>query len=235
MHSIQRSPEPDFLAGLRTLRSEYEQLEDGERRRVRGELARDFNRICAYCERECVEPTRRERDSEESIDHFRPRQRFPEAWLDWLNLMYACRRCNQSKGSKWPTDGDYDNRRLASIARYQPVTEYVCPNQSDTQPHSETLFVFNLDNGEIAPAEDIGDAHWSMAYRTIDDIDLNSVQPSQQDLPELRRAQIMLLEDTLLQVENSDDRLAIVAGFSQRSRPFSSFVLTYARSNGFVR
>ena len=235
MHSIQRSPEPDFLAGLRTLRSEYEQLEDGERRRVRGELARDFNRICAYCERECVEPTRRERDNEESIDHFQPRQRFPEAWLDWLNLMYSCRRCNQSKGSKWPTDGDYDNRRLASIARYQPVTEYVCPNQSDTQPRCETLFEFDLATGEIGPANGVDDFHWSLAFRTIVDIDLNSIRHGQQNLPELRQRQIELVEITLRQVDDPSLEAAIVAGFSQRSRPFSSFVLTYARSNGFVR
>ena len=74
------------------------------------------------------------------VDHFRPRRYFSGDWLNWLNLIYACRRCNQSKDSKWPTIGDADNRRLALIARYEHVSEYICPNQSDTQPLCETLF-----------------------------------------------------------------------------------------------
>ena len=200
---------------------------------VRGALAEDFNGICGYCEQSCVEPTRAERDNEESVDHFRPRRQFPSEWLGWLNLIYSCRRCNQSKGSKWPTIGDYDNQRLGSISRYQQVSEYVCPNRSDTQPHCETMFVYVLQSGEIAPAEDLQDTGWSMAYRTIADVDLNSIQPSQQNLPELRKEWLRSLETTLRRISNPDERSAIVFGLCQREQPFSSFVLAYARRNGF--
>ena len=222
-----------MLNDLRARRSDWEQLESGERRQVRAELAQDFSRICGYCEQSCDEPTRSERDNEESVDHFRPRSRFPGDWLNWLNLVYACRRCNQSKGSKWPAINDADNRRLATINRYEPVSEYVCPNASDAQPHPETLFTFNLNSGEIGPAHALDNENWSRAYRTIVDIDLNSNNPGQQNLPELRRLRRRLLEDTLRHFNDPDLRSSIVAGFCQRDRPFSSFVLTYAGSNGF--
>lgn len=233
MHSIPRSPEPHFLPELLNRYSDWNQLEIAERRLVRGALAEDFNGICGYCERSCVEPTRAERDNEESVDHFRPRRHFPNEWLNWLNLIYSCRRCNQSKGSKWPTAGDYDNQRLARITRYQQVSEYVCPNQSEHGPQCDALFDYDLAAGEIGPANDVDDAHWSMAYRTIADIDLNSIQPSQQNLPELRKEWLRILETTLRRFSNPDERSAIVFGHCQRDQPFSSFVLAYARRNGF--
>ena len=233
MHSVQRSPDPAFLNDLRSRLSEWEQLENVERRQVRAALAQDFSRICGYCEQSCVEPTRAESDNEESVDHFRPRRYFSDDWLNWLNLIYACRRCNQSKDSKWPTIGDADNRRLALIARYEHVSEYICPNQSDTQPLCETLFAFNLDTGEIGPADGLDNANWSRAHRTILDIDLNSIRSSQQDLPGLRRFTSSLFEVALRLADNSDERLAIITGLTQRNQPFSSFVLAYARGNGF--
>ena len=233
MHSVLRSPEPDFLAELRTKYSDWSQLEGVDRRQVRAALAADFGVICGYCEQPCVEPTRAERDNEESVDHFRPRRHFPDEWMNWANLIYSCRRCNQSKGSKWPTIGDYDNQRLAIISRYQQVAEYVSPSQSEHEPQCENLFDYYLATGEIGPAEAVDDAHWSMAYRTIVDIDLNSVFPSYQNLPELRRARVNFLETTLQQTDDPRLRAIIVKGLCQRSQAFSSFILVYARDNGY--
>ena len=233
MHSVQRSPDPAFLSDLRSRLSEWEQLENVERRQVRAVLAEDFSRICGYCEKSCDEPTRAEKDEEESVDHFRPRHRFPDHWLNWLNLIYACRRCNQAKGSNWPAIGDTENLRLAIIERYEHISEYICPNRSDAQPLCEALFAFNLATGEIAPADDLDNVNWSKAYRTIVDFDLNSIRAGQQDLPEQRRNWSGLLEDTLRQVDDPDSRTAIVVGLTQRNKPFSSFMLAYARGNAF--
>lgn len=233
MHSVPRSPAPDLLADLRTKYSDWDQLEGVDRRQVRSALTADFGSICGYCEQSCVEPTRAERDDEESVDHFRPRRHFPDEWLNWANLIYSCRRCNQAKGSKWPTVGDYDNQRLEIIGRYQPVSEYICPNQSENEPQCETLFDFDVATGEIRPANVVDDAHWSMAYRTIADIDLNSIQPSQQSLPELRQQQTKFLEITLAETNDTELRSVIVDGFCRRGQPFSSFVLTYVRNKGF--
>ena len=103
MHSVERSPEPAFFAEFRTAHTQWDDLDGTNRRRIRDALIQDFGQICAYCERACQFPTGSgESSNEETIDHFRPRNRFPDLWLDWLNLVYACHRCNQNKGGSWP-------------------------------------------------------------------------------------------------------------------------------------
>ena len=184
MHSVERSPEPDFLAQMRIAHATWDELDGGDRRRIRDALAGDFSSICAYCEQLC-QPTRprlRTEGGEESpwpyeetIDHFRPRSRFPELWLDWLNLVYACYRCNQSKGDSWPATDDVKNRLLTAVhkPRYVPVLEFVDPNAADSRRPAQEFFDFDFDSGEIRPAEELDALEWSSARRTIYDVDLN--------------------------------------------------------------
>ena len=73
-----------------------------------------------------------------------------------------------------------------------------------------------------------------MARRTIRDIDLNSTAPGQDNLPELRRLTRVLLDDTLHRVPDPGLRSVIVAGFVERSRPFSTFMAAYASSIGYL-
>ena len=60
----------------------------------------DFRQRCAYCERPevCL-------GGEESfeVDHFKPTSTFPELITHYPNLYYACHKCNQYKGARWPT------------------------------------------------------------------------------------------------------------------------------------
>ena len=98
LHSVPRSPEPEFLAELRSAYTNWDDLDGGDRRRIRDALARDFGLVCAYCEQFC-QPTQSRAQTggeesppppdEESIDHLRPRSLFPNLWLDWPNLIYA--------------------------------------------------------------------------------------------------------------------------------------------------
>jgi hypothetical protein len=64
-------------------------------------LRQDFRRQCAYCER-----TEAFLGGEEAfeVDHFKPRQRFPELASVYRNLYYSCRKCNLYKSSTWPSD-----------------------------------------------------------------------------------------------------------------------------------
>lgn len=51
---------------------------------------------CSFCDAFPVSPP-----SNETIEHFRPKSKFPrEAWK-WTNLFYCCDFCQTSKGSKW--------------------------------------------------------------------------------------------------------------------------------------
>ena len=236
MHSVQRSQEPAFLAEFRSRYSNWEELEVQERRTVRAVLAEDFSKICGYCERVCEETNPARHGNEESVDHFRPRNRFPDLWLDWLNLVYACRRCNQAKGGSWPgyEDNLVDQWLQAEDARYTPVSEYVNPNAVDGQWPVGDLFDFDVETGEIGPSEQLAPMEWSMARRTIRDVDLNSTAPGQDNLPESRKLARALLDETLQRVSDPGSRLAIVAGFVDKSRPFSTFMSKCARSMGYA-
>ncbi len=200
------------------------------RRRIRNALAQDFGGICAYCERSC-EP----QDSvgnplnREEIEHFRPRSRFPEQSLEWLNLVYACRRCNQAKADSWPGfDDELINRMLAAEDdRYRPVSEYVSPNASADQRTAADFFGFDFDTGEIRPASLLPTIEWSMARRTIRDIDLNDSELGENDpnhLWRLRRDQLSLLQVAIY--AEDDDNLAELAirEFMLPDSPFSGFI-----------
>ncbi|MCK6514458.1 TIGR02646 family protein [Myxococcota bacterium] len=50
---------------------------------------------CAYCE--CVDP----RD----IEHFYPKNRYPERMFLWVNLLFVCKTCNLDKGRRFPLEG----------------------------------------------------------------------------------------------------------------------------------
>lgn len=68
--------------------------------KYRGFLQRDFLYRCAYCER-----------SEAylgggdffTIDHFRPKHKFPDLANDYSNLYYSCSKCNGHKWKSWPS------------------------------------------------------------------------------------------------------------------------------------
>ena len=234
MHSVERSPEPDFLAELRATHTRWDDLQGGERRRIRDALVRDFGTICAYCERSCQGTTAtHEEPGEETIDHFRPRNRFPALWLDWLNLVYACRRCNQAKGGSWPGFDDVlVNQMLAGEdARYVPVSEYVNPSAVDGQRPAQDFFAFDAETGEMLASSQLDEeVKWSTARRTIRDVDLNDSGLGENDeshLWNLRRRQRALLIERINGLDDFDAKLNIMLEFMLPDKPFSSFIRAY--------
>ena len=168
----------------------------------------------------------------EEIEHFRPRSRFPNLSFDWLNLVYACRRCNQSKGDSWPgfEDASINVLLAADDPRYTPVSEYVSPNVSAGQRPATYFFSYDVDTGEIMPSVQLSSIEWSVARRTIRDIDLNDSQLGENDPNHLWRQRLVQL-DFLREAANAqeDDELAamIVQEFMMPDSPFSSFVQVY--------
>ena len=233
MRSVPRSPEPDFFAELRAVHSRWEELDGAARNRIRNELARDFGATCGYCEQPCQSPTAtRDNPDAETIEHFRPRNRFPAQWLEWLNLVYACRRCNQAKGGSWPGfDDDFVNQMLAAEdARYLPVSEYVNPSVLKGQRAANDFFEFNVATGEILPATELDQTEWSVARRTIRDIDLNDSGLGVNDRRHLwnrRLAQRNLLITRLNALDDFDTKVNIMLEFMRPDKPFSRFVAAY--------
>ena len=231
MRSVQRTPEPEFLADIRAELDIWGDLKNDDGWRIRCALANDFSKICAYCERLCESSdSTGTRPNAETIDHFRPRQHFPKLSLDWLNLVYSCQRCNKTKGGSWPGYNGaplIDKWLSAKYPRYAPVTEYVSPNVTVGQRRAEEFFTFDFLTGEIAPAEQLDPVEWSMAFKTIRDIDLNDWRLGENDpgnLLKQRRDQLNWLFEELNKLPDTEMQLWLMREFSQADKPFSSFI-----------
>jgi hypothetical protein len=84
-----------------------------------------------------------------TIDHFRPRSRFPRLVADYANLHYCCNECNTYKGDRWPTDAELANdfRFIDSCVddpddHYEFVDFEIKPR---TRPGEFTIAVLRLD------------------------------------------------------------------------------------------
>ena len=130
--------------------------EDSHWREFRSALGRRTNNVCWYCERECC------LDAESggrapTVDHFRPRNRFPALSYAWSNWVYSCRRCNENKDDGWPEFG------------------YVNPCADLVAERPERYLAYDAGTGEMVPRSGLtGDARLR-ALRTIADLRLNDV------------------------------------------------------------
>jgi len=61
---------------------------------VRDQVIREQGRVCSECGK------RVRNSSDVTVDHIRPRSKYPDLALDRQNLRVLCRRCNSSKGAK---------------------------------------------------------------------------------------------------------------------------------------
>ena len=72
----------------------------------RPELGSRFSNKCGYCERLCGPDIHHYK--EPTVDHFQPRNKFPQLVYEWTNWVYCCKRCNDEKAGKWPNSGFVD-------------------------------------------------------------------------------------------------------------------------------
>lgn len=84
-HFSRRTPAPNVKGGYRSLRPFVRE---------------DFSRQCAFC---LFSEVLAGGEENFELDHFRPRQRFPELVNDYYNLYYSCHPCNHIKRDSWPS------------------------------------------------------------------------------------------------------------------------------------
>ncbi len=243
MHAVQRSPEPAIFAALHASgANSYSELDFDQRRQIRDALTDDFSGICAYCEKRCDKNWRVNGVPEENrpeTEHFCPEEEFPTSSLEWLNLVYSCKRCNDVKSNFWP-------KRNIGTADYDG---FVNPNAVGQQPRNcvqrlpaENFFDFvkDVERGLINPAEDAGVQYLerAMASVTIDYLDLNSdyENPGRRGtgllLPEQRQDRAIALRNRLQSAWNTGDIGIMAAELNsaiQPEQPFSSYIKAYIK------
>lgn len=62
---------------------------------IREQIIREQGRFCQECGREIKD------DFDLTVDHIKPRSKFPEFALDASNLRVLCRSCNSTKGASY--------------------------------------------------------------------------------------------------------------------------------------
>lgn len=145
-----------------------------------------FSGLCSYCERAV------DKGNAGSIEHFRPRrpsngsqQRYFGDCLtfEWSNWLFACSKCQQAKGNRWPgtkyNGEDNVNKKLFSISD-QEGWIYSAPSIDDgyLDPSEErddgvSLFSFDKDGGMVVNPN-LDDKLRSKARRTICELELDS-------------------------------------------------------------
>ena len=164
MRWVDRGPEPAGVAGYARQFTQgwidhYVQRlgqipTDSFWREFRINLGNITNEICWYCERQCHDETE-VGSLAPTVDHFRPRSRFPELVYSWSNWIFSCRRCNQEKGNKWPSGG------------------FVDPCAAEIEDWPENNFDYDLLTGDLIPRTGLPDNTRRKIWDTIDDLGLN--------------------------------------------------------------
>ena len=177
MHSIERFSGPERLLICCSRNSTcWDDLRSPYPRRLRDEAKIQYSSICPYCERDCKKKGTDDRFSQlETLDHFYPESLFPEKYLDWPNLVYCCRRCNKRKGNRWPDaeEDETDWKLKDKYPAYVHVSTHVSPSMGYGNRPASEFFDYDLETGKIKPAEGLDPVDFSMAVRTIHDLDLN--------------------------------------------------------------
>ena len=94
-------------------------------------------------------------------------------------------------------------------------------------------FAFNVNTGEMTPAVELGTFEWSMALRTIRDIDLNDFsdespgENSPAHLGNRRRNHLNFLTNQLNQIDDISAQISIVRQFTMPDKPYSSFIAAW--------
>ena len=129
-----------------------EEPRDSYWREFRPILASRANNNCWYCERQC----RAVGGWAPTVDHFRPRSRFPELTYKWSNWIFSCRRCNvDNKKDNWPETG------------------YIDPCAADIMERPEQYLDYEVDTGKIVPKNGLSEAARTRAWDTIEDLGLS--------------------------------------------------------------
>ncbi len=136
------------------------------------ELLRMTNDKCAYCETHYDHSLQDGRP--EHIEHFYPRNTYPELSNHWWNLFPSCPSCNLTKGDGFEIIDN--NKRIIPLKPDDDGRLFGKPYQF------EKWFLINFETGEIRPNNH--NEKWKRAERSIELFNLNrfSLMKARKDL-----------------------------------------------------
>ncbi len=111
-------------------------------------LRAQTQRHCSFCDAFPVEGV-----SIETIEHFKPKSRFPEHAYTWTNLYYCCDACQNAKREQWDElliQADADGYSFARYFEFDFTTGEIRPNplaaKEDREQAIITIRVYGLDS-----------------------------------------------------------------------------------------
>ncbi len=117
------------------------------------ELSEMSDYHCSYCG---IFPLKKDVGGR-SIDHFKPKSKFPDLSFDWTNLFASCPDCQRIKGSDYPIEfdalkPDSDNYNFRYWFRIDWTNNHIIPNPERTENEQyiakETIKWLGLNDGE---------------------------------------------------------------------------------------
>ena len=114
--------------------------------------------------------------------------------------------------------------------KYIPISEYVSPNEGGNRRSTSEFFDFDVLTGEIIPTEQLNTTEWSIALRTIRDIDLNDDKLGENDPNHLlrrRQSQRDMLIQQMNELDDFDEKVSLMFEFTMPDKPFSTYIYAY--------
>jgi len=111
-------------------------------------LVKEQSGYCVYCERNIVDL-----EKESSIEHIKPRSKFPSLIFDYDNMVVSCQSrtsCTQIKDDQW------------DALFIHPVLDDPC-----------LYFDYDMESGEVIPKRGLDSYSQSRAVKTIEILNLN--------------------------------------------------------------
>ena len=160
---------PEQVEAAKTLFKSRNRKENRTFAAVRKELAYlcSGSRRCMYCEDSVAD----------EVEHFRPKDLYPEVVFAWMNYLYACGPCNGRKSNKFVViDG---TGKLVDVTRPHkaPVVRPTSGDAALIDPRRENPLDFLMldlrDTFEFSPIADAGTQDYERASYTIEVLGLN--------------------------------------------------------------
>lgn len=102
-------------------------------RRYKPDLQIEFSAQCVYCR----SLDRIKGYETFGVDHYRPQKDFPHLATEYLNLFYACNRCNSFKGSYWPSSQELKDGVFVPNPCEHVMFDHLRYNGGWINPHSD--------------------------------------------------------------------------------------------------